>query len=99
VVALVPVHVTDDVATARARAAQALAIYGTLPSYRAMLDREGMRGPEDFALIGSEEAVAEGLEAYRAAGVTDLGIAVAADAVDRDRTREFVANFVTGTRL
>jgi F420-dependent oxidoreductase-like protein len=99
VAALVPVHVTDDVATARARAAQALAIYGTLPSYRAMLDREGVTGPEDFALIGSEDAVGDGLEAYRSAGVTDLGIAVAADAVDRDRTREFVASFVARAHL
>lgn len=98
VVALVPVHVTDDVAAARARAAQALGVYGTMPSYRAMLDREGLTGPEDFAIVGGEEAVRDGLEAYRAAGVTDLGIAVAADAVDRDRTRELVASFVAGSR-
>ena len=43
-----PVCVTDDEAGARARAAQIFQIYGVLPSYRAMLDREGAcrpRGP------------------------------------------------------
>ena len=59
-----------------------------------MLDREGLTGPEEYALIGSEDAVRDGLEAYQAAGVTDLGIAVAAGADDRDRTREFVAGMV-----
>ena len=82
---------------ARARSAQALGVYGTMPSYRAMLDRDGLTGPEDIAIVGGEEAVGDGLEAYRAAGVTDLGIAVAADAVDRDRTRELVASFVAGS--
>jgi F420-dependent oxidoreductase-like protein len=94
VVALVPVHVTDDVADARARAARVLGMYGTMPSYRAMLDREGFTGPEDFALIGSEDAVRDGLERYRAAGATDVGISVAAPTIDRDRTREFIANFL-----
>ena len=94
VVALLPVHVTDDVSAGRARATRTLGIYGTMPSYRAMLDREGLTGPEEYALIGSEDAVRDGLEAYQAAGVTDLGIAVAAGADDRDRTREFVAGVV-----
>jgi F420-dependent oxidoreductase-like protein len=96
VAALVPVHVTDDVAAARARAAAALGLYGTLPSYRAMLDREGIEGAEDFALIGSEGAVRDGLEAYRDAGVTDLGIAIGAGPEDRERTRAFVASFIAG---
>ena len=38
-----PVCVTDDVDAARAKAAEVFAIYGHLPSYRAMLDREGRR--------------------------------------------------------
>jgi alkanesulfonate monooxygenase SsuD/methylene tetrahydromethanopterin reductase-like flavin-dependent oxidoreductase (luciferase family) len=36
-----PVCVTDDPAAARACAAEEFAIYGMLPSYRAMLDKEG----------------------------------------------------------
>jgi alkanesulfonate monooxygenase SsuD/methylene tetrahydromethanopterin reductase-like flavin-dependent oxidoreductase (luciferase family) len=41
VIAALPVCVTKDVDSARARAAQVFAVYGQLPSYRAMLDHEG----------------------------------------------------------
>ena len=44
VVCLLPVCVTDDPDGARARANRVFAIYGQLPSYRAMLDREGAAG-------------------------------------------------------
>ena len=43
-IAALPVCVTDDVDGARERAAKVFAIYGQLPSYRAMLDREGAAG-------------------------------------------------------
>jgi len=72
VVAALPVSVTDDAAGARAQAAEQFAMYGQLPSYRAMLDREGFGGPEDAAIIGDEAAVAERLEDLRAAGVDEF---------------------------
>jgi 5,10-methylenetetrahydromethanopterin reductase len=71
--ALLPVSVTEDVHAARSLAAQRLAMYGHLPSYRAMLDREGYAGPEDAALIGSEETVTERLDELCAAGVDEFG--------------------------
>src|SRR4051812_28343090 len=40
IVAALPVCVTDDPAAARERAATVFSVYGFLPSYRAMLDRE-----------------------------------------------------------
>ena len=40
VVCVLPVCVTDDPDGARARAGRVFAIYGKLPSYRAMLDRD-----------------------------------------------------------
>ena len=52
-----PVSVTDDVDGARKQAAEQFAMYGVLPSYRAMLDREGYAGPEDAAIIGDETTV------------------------------------------
>ena len=58
VVCSLPVWVTDDPDGARARAAEVFAIYGELPSYRAMLDREGAAGPADVALVGDEDIVA-----------------------------------------
>src|SRR6476646_3651111 len=58
-----------DAAAARSLAAEQFAVYGQLPSYRAMLDREGYTGPEDAALIGDESTVSDRLEELRAAGV------------------------------
>lgn len=72
VVAALPVAVTDDAATVRAQAAKIFSIYGILPSYRAMLDREGAAGPEDVALIGSEAEVLAGIERIRDGGATDF---------------------------
>jgi alkanesulfonate monooxygenase SsuD/methylene tetrahydromethanopterin reductase-like flavin-dependent oxidoreductase (luciferase family) len=88
VAAALPVSVTDDVATARSMAAEQFAMYGHLPSYRAMLDREGYPGPEDAALIGDEAAVRDRLDAMRAAGVDEF-IAIPFDPSPetRDRTR------------
>jgi 5,10-methylenetetrahydromethanopterin reductase len=72
VAAALPVSVTDDVAKIRALAAEQFAMYGHLPSYRAMLDREGFAGPEDAALIGDESTVSGQLDELRAAGVDEF---------------------------
>ena len=42
-------EVADDIDATRESAAKTFEIYGQLPSYRAMLDREGLAGPEDAA--------------------------------------------------
>ncbi len=72
VAAALPISVTDDVAAARSLAAQQFAMYGHLPSYRAMLDREGFAGPEDAALIGDEATVSHQLDELRDAGVDEF---------------------------
>jgi 5,10-methylenetetrahydromethanopterin reductase len=72
VAAALPVSVTDDVDGARSLAAQQFAMYGHLPSYRAMLDREGFAGPEDAALIGDENTVSQHLDVIREAGVDEF---------------------------
>jgi F420-dependent oxidoreductase-like protein len=71
VIASLPVAVTRDVAAARASAARSFQIYGALPSYRAMLDREGVEGPGDVAIAGDESAVGEQLRRLGEIGVTD----------------------------
>ena len=76
VAASLPVSVTDDVAGARAQAAEQFAIYGQLPSYRAMLDREGYAGPEDAAIIGDEATVSDRLDELAAAGVDEFAAVV-----------------------
>ncbi len=88
VVASLPVSVTDDAAGARAQAAEQFAMYAHLPSYRAMLDREGFAGPEDAAIIGDEQTVANRLDELSASGVDEfVGAVFDASAEVRARTR------------
>lgn len=91
----VPVCVTDDVEGTRRRAAQVYAIYGQLPSYRAMLDREGLEGPADLAVIGDEETVRDRLQAFADAGVTDLAASEFGSGQDeRARTRALLRSLL-----
>jgi len=76
VVAGLPIVVTEDVAAAREVASRAFQVYGFLPSYRAMLDREGAEGPADVAITGDESAVGEQLQRLAEAGVTDFLAAI-----------------------
>jgi 5,10-methylenetetrahydromethanopterin reductase len=85
-----PVCVTSDTDRARERAARVYAVYGDLPSYRAMLDREGAAGPADVAIIGDEEAVAARLRELAEAGVTDFAAANFSRGEDAARTRAFL---------
>ncbi|HTF32681.1 MAG TPA: TIGR03564 family F420-dependent LLM class oxidoreductase [Myxococcota bacterium] len=71
-----PVVVTSDAAGAREAASKSFAIYGQLPSYRAMLDLEGAKGPGDVAVAGDAREVERQIEALAAAGVTDLNAAL-----------------------
>lgn len=69
-----PVLVTDDVDGARKRAAQLFAIYDTLPSYKSMMDREGVDGPGGLAIVGTEAEVRDQVRALKDLGVTDFGV-------------------------
>ena len=95
VAAALPVAVTDDVAAVRSLAAKEFVMYGQLPSYRAMLDREGYAGPEDAALIGDEATVRERLDEVRAASVDEF-VAIPFDpsSEGRDRTRAFLRQLI-----
>ena len=61
VIASLPVCCTSDVPAAIERINTSLAIYPTLPSYKAMLDKEGATGPADVALIGSKDQIVDAL--------------------------------------
>jgi F420-dependent oxidoreductase-like protein len=76
VVVTLPVCVTADRDAAVERAAKVFSVYGQLPSYRAMLDREGAAGPADVAIVGDEEEVASSISRFAAAGATDFSGAV-----------------------
>ena len=95
VVAGFPVCVTDDAEGARELAAQVFAIYGQLPSYRAMLDREGLAGPADLALVGDEKTVQTAIEEIADAGATDfLAAEFGATEAERLRTRDLLRTFL-----
>ena len=72
VVVGLPIAVTTEVAAAREAAGRIFQVYGGLPSYRAMLDREGAEGPADVAMVGDESAVGEQIARLRECGVTDF---------------------------
>jgi alkanesulfonate monooxygenase SsuD/methylene tetrahydromethanopterin reductase-like flavin-dependent oxidoreductase (luciferase family) len=94
VVVGLPVAITKDPAAARRSAAQQFAIYGTLPSYRAMLDREGAEGPADVVIAGDESAVGAALTKLAEAGTTDFLWApcpVEGDGEAIARTRAFLS--------
>ena len=86
VAASLPISVTDDVDTARKQAAELFAMYGQLPSYRAMLDREGYAGPQDAAIIGDEDTVRGRLDELAAAGVDEF-VAATFDPSSEGRAR------------
>jgi alkanesulfonate monooxygenase SsuD/methylene tetrahydromethanopterin reductase-like flavin-dependent oxidoreductase (luciferase family) len=97
IVAGLPVCVTDNAAAVRAEADRAFATYGRLPSYRAVLDKEGAANPADVSLIGDESAVLAGLRALAQAGATDLIAAVYAPIGENAaRTYDLLERYING---
>lgn len=74
VLATLPVCVTDDPSGVRAIIDRNLAMYGQLPSYRAMFDREGAATPGDVAIVGSRNEVNDKLSEMALAGATDFAV-------------------------
>jgi F420-dependent oxidoreductase-like protein len=72
VIGALPICLVSDANAAREAASKIFAMYGTLPSYRAMLDREGAANPGDIAIAGDEKALRDALARLRDAGVTDF---------------------------
>ena len=92
VVVALPVAVTDDEAATRERAGNAFVIYGQLPSYRAMLDREGAPTPADAAIVGSAASVRTQIEEVFAQGATEF---VGVPFAEREPTLEVLADLAT----
>ncbi|HET6875103.1 MAG TPA: TIGR03564 family F420-dependent LLM class oxidoreductase, partial [Acidimicrobiales bacterium] len=81
-----PVCVTADPEGARERAAQSFGFYNNLPSYRAMLDKEGAEGPADVAIVGDEDTVGGALRHLGEVGATSLSLPVFGSREERERT-------------
>ena len=88
-----PVILTNKPDEAREKIAEQLTIYGQLPSYRAMLDREGLAGPADIAIAGDENALRGEIKRLEDMGVTDFNAAVMpVEEGAYERTVEFLAS-------
>lgn len=94
VCASLPVCVTDDPSGARERAAKEFSVYGMLPSYRAMLDREGAAGPADVAIVGDAATVTSEIARLGDIGVTDFAPALFGGRAERAATREVLVGLL-----
>jgi F420-dependent oxidoreductase-like protein len=86
VVALAGV-VTADADGVRAAAAEQMAFYLNVPSYRAVLEREGVAHPAELAVIGDEENLAAAIGRYFEAGATEIVVTNTGINGARDRSR------------
>ncbi len=95
IIATLPVCVTADESSVRARIGETLAMYGQLPSYRSMFEREGVAGPAELAIVGSRDEVADRIATMREAGVTDFAASeFALNSDDRQATRSLLKSLL-----
>lgn len=90
IIATLPIAVTDDPAAVREFGSKTFSMYGELPSYQAMLQRENVSDPAELILTGGEDEVLEKLAELDAAGVTDFAASIFARGEDIARTRELL---------
>jgi len=98
VVVCVPVCVTSALGGARATAQTDFGWYDGLPSYRAMLAREGLPGAAQLAIIGDEAGVRGEIERYRHIGATTFAVQVFGTPEERQTTRELVWRLAAESR-
>jgi F420-dependent oxidoreductase-like protein len=87
-----PVSVTADVEATKARINEDFSIYPSLPSYKAMLDKEGAAAAGDIALVGDEDRVLASIEKLAAAGATDFVASIVGDREEAARTVDLLSS-------
>ena len=88
-----PIVLTSNVDAAKAQIAKDLTIYGQLPSYRAMLDKEGVGGPQDIAIVGDENKLRGDIKRLEDMGVSHFNAAIMnTEDGAYERTLEFLAS-------
>ncbi|TQS28835.1 TIGR03564 family F420-dependent LLM class oxidoreductase [Microbispora sp. KK1-11] len=98
VVAGLIVCVTDDEQGVRRRIAGEFGLAGQVPEYRAVLDREGVEGPEDVVIVGGEQAVVRRIGRLAEAGVTEFAASPYGDAGEQERTLAVLAGLARSAR-
>ena len=95
VIVTLPVCVTGDRDAAQARAGRIFDLYGRLPAYRAMLDREGAASPGDVAVVGTEEEVTAQIRRFAEGGATEFSGAVYGTPDEVERTTALLGELAT----
>ncbi|HIG41012.1 MAG: TIGR03564 family F420-dependent LLM class oxidoreductase [bacterium] len=99
IIATLPVCVTQDEDAVRNRISRTLKMYGELPSYKAMFEREGVSEPGELAIVGSESKVLDQLAEVAASGVTDFAASqFTTNDDERAQTRDLLVNWQANNR-
>ena len=96
IVCSLPIAVTSDVTGAKERINSEYALYATLPSYAAMLEREGTKDPAGASLIGPREQVLEQLHQLADAGVTEFSGAPSGNQEESEGAIQVLLDFQGG---
>jgi F420-dependent oxidoreductase-like protein len=92
IVAGLPVCVTADEDSLRTQVADQFGLAGQVPEYRAMLDREGVEGPQHVAIVGGEGIVAEAVQRLADADVTEFMASPFGTPAEQSRTIRVLAD-------
>lgn len=92
IVATVLAGVTADPDGVRRQVDEQVGSAGRFPSYRALLDRQGMSGVHETVVAGDETAVARAFRQYAEAGATELLVSPLGGERERVRTLELLAS-------
>jgi F420-dependent oxidoreductase-like protein len=92
VVVALPLCLTSDPARAAELIDTDWAHYPSLPSYKAMLEREGASRASDISLIGSAEQLADGIGRLEEAGGTELGCILGGTPEEKAETSAFLGS-------
>ena len=95
VVTSLPVAVTDDADAARAWVAERFGAANTMPSYRAMLDHEGVDSVDQLVIAGDEAQVELQIGRLADAGATELIAVPFGDPRQVDHTLDLLAALTT----
>jgi F420-dependent oxidoreductase-like protein len=89
------VCVTDDVDAARATVLERFGMAASLPSYKAMLDIEGVDNVADVVLMGDERTITDQLRRYEEAGATEVVAAIFGSPTEQRRTTALLTSLAS----
>ena len=91
IIAGFPVVLSNKPDETRGKVSEILQVYGQLPSYRAMMDREGAATPGDIALVGDAAALDAAILQVQEAGATEMiSVLLETEPGAKDRTMDYL---------